>query len=135
MRRLLSASAVISSLSLAFAGCATVAPQRHQGPMGSIVGVVSLPQGASADAVCPGLSVAAVTDQGVALGDASVHASHNRCLYTIDYVKAGVPVKLQIQAHAPRACTTGSLAPSEQPASLQLQDTETRTLDAALHCA
>jgi hypothetical protein len=135
MRRLLSASAVISSLSLAFAGCATVAPQRHQGPMGSIVGVVSLPQGASADAVCPGLSVAAVTDQGVALGDASVHVSHNRCLYTIDYVKAGVPVKLEVQASAARVCASGAVAPDPQPKTFELQDTETRTVDTALHCA
>jgi hypothetical protein len=135
MRRLLSASAVLSSVCLAFAGCATVAPQRHQGPMGSIVGAVSLPAGASADAVCPGLSVAAVNDQGVKLGDSSVHVSHNRCLYTIDYVKAGVPVKLQIQAHAPRACSSGALSPAGEAKAFQLQDTETRTLDAALHCA
>lgn len=136
MRRLMTASAVLVSLSsLALAGCATVAPQRHQGPMGSIVGAVALPQGANADAVCAGLTVSAVSADGVKLGDSSVHASNGRCLYTVDYVKAGVPVQLQIQANAVRACASGSLAPKEQPKTFELQDTETRTLDAALHCA
>lgn len=135
MRRLLSVSAVLASASLALAACATVQPQRHEGPMGSLVGVVKLPEGASAEAVCPSLQVAAVTAEGVKLGESSVHVGRGRCTYTVDDVQANVPVTLSIQANAPQACATGSLAPQSQPESVQLRDTETRTIDVALHCA
>jgi hypothetical protein len=135
MRRLLSASAVLLSVSLLLGGCATVTPQRHEGPMGTIAGVVTLPQGASADAVCGNVTVSAVSATGEKLGESSVHAGHNRCLYTVDYVKAGVPVKLEVQASAARVCASGAVAPDPQPKTFELQDTETRTVDTALHCA
>ena len=129
--KLLSTLALVGLLG----GCATVTPQRHQGPMGTIAGVVTLPQGASANAVCTKLSVNAVSPTGEKLGESSVHVGNGRCLYTVDYVKAGVPVKLEVQASGARVCASGAVAPVAPPKAFELQDTETRTVDAALHCA
>jgi hypothetical protein len=103
--------------------------------MGSLTGVVTLPSGAEADAVCGNLQVALRTASGQSIGEPSVHASRGRCLYTVDYVKANEPLTLSVQASAPRACESGTLQQKDAPGTIQVKERETRTLDLALHCA
>jgi hypothetical protein len=131
MRRLLPTALLLVGPLLA---CATVTPRAHQGPQGTIVGVITLPEGVSPGNACEHLQVRALNAQGLELGDPSIHAGHNRCSYTVNYVQANVPVTLAVSGTAD-VCGARALTPKDLPGTLQLQESETRLIDLAVSCA
>lgn len=133
MRRLLTASAVLLS-PLFFAACATnLTPRPSEGPQGTVVGVIHLPEGVSPNNACEHLQVYATNAQGQKLGESSVHASRNRCSYTLNYVEANVPVKIAV-ASTGGECGQGAVATQNLPDQLQLQNSETKLVDFGISC-
>jgi hypothetical protein len=132
MRRLL-ISAVVLSVPALFSACATTgAPRPNEGPQGTVVGMMALPSGVSSDA-CNGLGVAVTNANGIRVGDSSIHASRNRCSYTVNYVPANQPLKLAVSGGA-GVCSQGQVAAKDLPDSVQLQANETKLVDFALTC-
>ena len=131
MHRIAIAAACLAASSM-FAACATVGPTRDSGPEGGISGVIKLPQGASASDVCTQLQVFAVNAQGQQLGDSSIHVGQGHCSYTLNYVEANVPVKLEVKSGSTSTC---ALKPAQLPSQLVLKDTESKLVDFALTCA
>lgn len=134
MHRLLSASTLLLSALLLSACATSLTPSRAEGPQGTVVGVITLPEGVSADNACDRLMVLATNAQGLKLGDSSVHPSRNRCSYTVDYVQANVPVKLAV-TDIGGICGQGAVKATNAPDSFQLQERETKLIDLSLTCA
>ena len=108
-------------------------PEPHTGPEGTIAGLIHLPPGASAGEVCPRLRVSAEDAAGRPYGTLSMHTGGDHCNYSLGYLRAGVPLTVQVRTGEVKPCPRGAAATrSRQP--IVLQRNETRTVDIQLRC-